>query len=159
MPLSSIRKKQALLVLLPVVIVAFICALSPDGSCLSAFSIKLALALGALTLAVFKLRQMKTERKASGLSEEDYLLKQAGGRVQLLSQASTVRAIGWFFAALPIVTTLAGMLITKSLIYASITLVLIGVPCIALGVYCLRAAESSRRAAARSAVKVELHEA
>jgi VIT1/CCC1 family predicted Fe2+/Mn2+ transporter len=155
MPLPSPRKKQALLALSPVLAVFLVCDLLFDGNCLNAFTIKLAFVLGAIAVAVSELRRMKAERTASGLSDDEYLLKQAGGRLQLKSQASTVKAIGWFFIALSIVPTLALLLITRSVSYAVVPLVLIGALCFALGVNCLRHAERSLRAAARSAVKSE----
>lgn len=155
MPLPSPRKKLLFLALSPALAVFLVCVLLFDGNCLNAFTIKLAFGLAAMAVAVSELRRSKAQKIASGLSDDEYLIKQAGGRIQLKSQAGTVKALGWFFIAISIFPTGVLLLITRSLSYAVVPLVLIGVLCFALGINCLQSAERSFRAVARYVVKSE----
>lgn len=101
-----------------------------------------------------RLRQLQKERQNSGLSEEEFLLKQAGGASALLSQSITVRAIGWLCVVGPLLLVSIVLIGTKSLsatAMATLLLAVISVPC---AIACFRSAAKSRRVAKSAGAKV-----
>jgi hypothetical protein len=149
---SDRLKNLLFFVVLFLCIFALFLLLDPHGDLGKKF--KFALILAALPVGWLRLRQLKSDQTKSGLSEDEFLLKKAGGRLQLMSQASTVKAIGWLFIALPIAMALTLMIIMKSLdLTLVVVLVFIGILCVPFGVHCLRTAERNRWAAIRGATK------
>jgi hypothetical protein len=142
---TLIRKKVWIRIFLPVLLVSFWVLFWLGADFLLA--IKWAAILAAISVGLFQLRQRKVDQIATGLSEDEYLLKEAGGALQLLAQSGNVKAIGWFFIFMPIISVIAFALITKSLVGTLEFALLFGLICIPFGIYCLKNAEKTRRIA------------
>ncbi|MDP1657597.1 MAG: hypothetical protein Q8K91_05635, partial [Hylemonella sp.] len=89
-----------------------------------------------------------------GLSEDEFMLREAGGATKLLIQASTVRAIGWVFFILPIFLTAIGAIAMKSVFYTLVTGALMGIVCIPFSVYCFKYSAKQRHVAERARTKI-----
>jgi hypothetical protein len=144
-------KKFLYLVVASIALATFAWSISGDGDVLRA--LKLAVALGVLPLVWVGLRYQRNEKKESGLSEDAFLLKQAGGITELLSQSITVRAIGWLCVAGPIILVLVILMGTKSFSLSVMAAVLSEIICIPCAVGCFRSAAKSRRAAEQAGAK------
>jgi hypothetical protein len=149
--LSDTKKKFLSFVVASIALSTFAWSLSRDGDVLRALN--LAVALGILPLVWFGLRHQRDEMKKSGLSEDEFLLKQAGGARELLDQAKTVRAIGWLCVVGPIVLVLIVFMGTNSFSLGAMAAVVSEVFCIPCAVGCFRSAAKSRRAAEQAGVK------
>jgi hypothetical protein len=110
-------------------------------------AIRYAIYVVAFLMGLFRLHQLRNEKKSSGLSEGEFLLRQAGGATALLSQAVTTKAIGWFCVVAPAILAIFIFLATKSLQPTAIAALLLAVVCVPCAIGCFRIAAKSRRAA------------
>lgn len=145
-------KKSLLLVVASIALPTFAWSLGRDGDLLRALN--LAVALGVLPLVWFGLRHQRNEMKKSGLSEDEFLLRQAGGARELLSQAKMVRAIGWLCVIGPIVLVLIVFMGTNSFSLGAMAAVASEIFCIPCAVGCFRSAAISRRTAEQAGAKI-----
>ncbi len=113
-----------------------------------------ALFIAYVILALGLLYSKWVERKQSGLSEDEYILKQAGGANALLDGASFMYAIGWFCLIAPTLLTLILFIAVKSNVPALISLFVTGPICIPCAVACFVSASKRRRIAERAGATI-----
>lgn len=146
-------KRAFYVVVLPIVLMVFLWSYQRSaGDLLSSF--RLAITVGALLSGVLVLYRMHLEKKNSGLSEEEFLLQQAGGAHALLDESVTVRAIGWLCIIVPTALFLFTLIATKSFRIPVITL-LVSLPiCTPCAFACFRFASKRRRIAQQAGAKI-----
>lgn len=119
-----------------------------------AFSGRVSFSLLALLAGPYAFYRLRFERKASGLSEEESLLKEAGGASGLLSQAVTARAIGWLLIALPVILMSVVAMGTRSFSLALTTILVVALPCVPFAYACFRYSTKWRRVAENAGAKI-----
>ena len=100
------------------------------GNSLQSFSLAVKVILAFVAVNVWlKLRE---EKKASGLSNDQFMLKKAGGPEELLKQAKKTRVIAFVLAAMPlgVVVLTAGKSLVAGLVVGGL-LGVIFIPCAA----------------------------
>jgi hypothetical protein len=140
-------------VVLPVVLGGFTLAYWLSNGDL-AFSAKVSFSLLALLAGPFAFYRLRFERKASGLSEEEYLLEEAGGASDLLSQAVTTRAIGWLLIAMPVILMAVVAIGTKSFSLALIPLLVVAPLCLPFAYVLFRHSTKCRSVAENAGAKI-----
>ena len=146
------KKFQYLIIIIVPVLVCYWAYLNFNGQILR--PAQYALGATAVLLGLFRLRLLKNEKKNSGLSEEEYLLKQAGGAGALLSQSITTRVLGWLCVIAPVILVVVTLLGTRSLKATAFVALLLGVICIPCAIGCFRVATRSRRIAEHAGAKI-----
>jgi hypothetical protein len=117
-------------------------------------SVEIAILLGTFLSTLWSLVLLKRHKRASGLSEEEYMLLEAGGAKKLLAQASLVRAISWIFFVLPVLLVIVAALAIRSVAFVLSMVSMLGILCIPFAVYCYKDS-SKRRLVAESALAKE----
>jgi small-conductance mechanosensitive channel len=119
-----------------------------------AFSGRVSFTLLALLAGPFAFYRLRSEEKACGLSEEEWLLKEAGGASGLLSNAVTARAFGWLIIALPVILMLVIAMGTKSFSLALMIMLVVALPCVFAAYVCFRQSRKWRRIAENAGAKI-----
>jgi len=113
-----------------------------------------ALGLVAACGCLVQLFQLRLARKRSGLSDDEFMLKQAGGAEALMSQSTLTRAIGWLCVVAPVLLVLFIILISSSLGTVVLAATILGVICLPCAVACFRSASRSQRVAKQAGAGV-----
>lgn len=145
-------KRHFLFVVLPSFLACFAWFyLSVHGGMLK--SIAFGLSIAATLTAIFRLYKLRLDKKQSGLSNDNYLLKQSGGANGLLNDASLVHAIGWVCIIVPILLVLFCLIAgnRQAAVIAGIVSGTIGIPS---ALACFLVAARTRRVAKNAGAKI-----
>ena len=113
-----------------------------------------AIGVAGLLSGTLVLYRTRLERKSSGLSDEEFLLKQAGGASALLGQSGTVRMIGWLCVAVPVVMLIiVAMTMPPVRLFIFLLAVLASI-CTPIACVCFQYSSKWRRIAEHAGAKV-----